>query len=55
NIAREALGLLNNPERMTAMQKDLTVVKKALGDGGASERVAQLAHEMLEKNVKCDT
>ncbi|MCP4714203.1 MAG: lipid-A-disaccharide synthase, partial [Deltaproteobacteria bacterium] len=47
NIAREALGLLNNPERMTAMQKDLTVVKKALGDGGASERVAQLAHEML--------
>jgi len=46
-IADEAVSLLTNSERMQTMKTQLGKVKKALGEKGASERVARIAYQMI--------
>ncbi len=48
NIARAALGLLNNQERRTAAKAKLARVVKSLGETGASERAATAVLSLLE-------
>lgn len=48
-VCQEAVSLLKDPRRMTAMKKELARVGELLGSSGASERVAIMAHEMLNK------
>jgi lipid-A-disaccharide synthase len=40
-VAREALGLLENPERAAAMRRELREVRAKLGEPGASRRAAE--------------
>jgi lipid-A-disaccharide synthase len=46
-IAEEALNILNDPQRMETMKTELSFIKKALGEKGASQRVARMAYEMI--------
>jgi lipid-A-disaccharide synthase len=46
-LAEEGLCLLENAERREEMKEDLRLVREQLGQGGASERVAALAAEMM--------
>jgi lipid-A-disaccharide synthase len=48
-VCQEAVSLLKDPRRMTAMENELARVGELLGSSGASERVAIMAHEMLNK------
>ncbi len=48
-VCQEAVSLLKDPRRMTAMKKELARVGELLGSSGASERVAIMAYEMLNK------
>lgn len=48
-IACEACSILNDPERMQAMKNELSATKKSLGEKGASMRVAQMIHEMINE------
>ena len=48
-VCQEAVSLLKDPRRMTAMEKELARVGELLGSSGASERVATMAQEMLNK------
>ena len=48
-VFQEAVSLLKDPRRMTAMEKELARVEELLGSRGASERVANMAYEMLSK------
>jgi lipid-A-disaccharide synthase len=40
-VAAEALGLLEDPERLEAMREDLLAVRSRLGEPGASARAAE--------------
>jgi len=40
-IAAEALAILNDPQRQAKMREDLDLVRKSLGEPGASRRVAE--------------
>lgn len=46
-LAEEGLWLLEDEERREGMKEDLRLVREQLGKGGASERVAALAGEMM--------
>ncbi|MGH7900095.1 MAG: lipid-A-disaccharide synthase [Candidatus Binatia bacterium] len=46
-IARSAAAILDHPERKSAIEADLAGVRAALGAGGAAERAAELAGELL--------
>jgi lipid-A-disaccharide synthase len=48
-IATEARQLLENPQAYRLAQEELREVRRRLGPGGAAERAATLALEMLEK------
>jgi lipid-A-disaccharide synthase len=48
-IFQEASALLKDPQRMAAMEKELARVGELLGSRGASERVAALANDMINK------
>ena len=48
-VCQEAVSLLKDPRRMTAMENELARVGELLGSSGASERVATMAQEMLNK------
>jgi len=48
-IATEARQLLDNPQAYRLAQEGLREVRRYLGPGGAAERAATLALEMLEK------
>ncbi len=52
NIAREAVEILNNPERLNSIRQKLKSVRNRLGSPGASERTADIAFKMLSDNVK---
>ena len=47
NIAREAVDILNNPERRQQIQHKLKSVRNRLGTPGAGERTADIAFKML--------
>ncbi len=51
NITREALSLLQDKGRADAMRKRMGLIREKLGTGGASERIARLALEMLENKA----
>jgi lipid-A-disaccharide synthase len=46
-IAAEARAILDDPERLARMSGDLAAVRAALGEGGAAERAARLAAELV--------
>jgi len=48
-IAREALSILTDRERFSAMKSALVAVKQKLGTPGASDRTARLALEMMNR------
>lgn len=45
-MARDVLSLMRDDARRQQMQADLQRLKEVMGDGGASERVAQLILQM---------
>jgi len=49
NIAREAVEILNNPERLESIRQKLVSVRKRLGSPGAAERTAEIALRMLSE------
>lgn len=46
-IARQALNLLGNPDKLNRMKGDLAEVTHRLGTAGASDKVAKIARELL--------
>ncbi len=46
-IAQEALSIMTDRERLSAMKSALVGVKEKLGTPGASERAARVALEMM--------
>jgi len=48
-LAEEAFRILENRQERTDMISNLKAVKKRLGEGGASEKTARMAIEMMEK------
>jgi lipid-A-disaccharide synthase len=48
-IFHEAVSLLKDPRRMAEMEKELARVGELLGSKGASERVASIAYDMVNK------
>ena len=50
-IFQEAVSLLKDPQRMTAMEQELARVGELLGSRGASERVAGIAYDMINKKA----
>jgi lipid-A-disaccharide synthase len=46
-IAREAEAILSDPARARAMEADLAAVRALLGSGGAAERAAGLAFDLM--------
>ena len=51
-IFQEAASLLKDPQRMTAMEQELARVGELLGSRGASERVAGIAYDMINKKAE---
>ena len=51
-IFQEAVLLLKDPQRMTAMEQELARVGELLGSAGASERVAGIAYDMINKKAE---
>jgi lipid-A-disaccharide synthase len=51
-IFQEAAALLNDAKRMTAMEQELARVGELLGSRGASERVAGIAYDMINKKAE---
>jgi len=50
DMASDVLSLLRDDARRTQMLTDLGLVKQRMGDGGASERVAQLVLDLTEQS-----
>ena len=48
-IAKETLGILNDPARLEKMRKDLTEVRTCLGEPGAAIRASHIIIDFLEK------
>lgn len=48
NIAKEALKMLDNPDELKKMRKELIGIRDILGGAGASGRVADIALSMLQ-------
>ena len=46
-LAREAVSILEDWQRKNDMIKKLNMVKKRMGEGGASEKTARIALEMI--------
>jgi lipid-A-disaccharide synthase len=46
-IATEAIDILTNQERMTAMKTEYLKIKAMLGEKGAADRAARLALGMI--------
>jgi lipid-A-disaccharide synthase len=51
-IFQEVVLLLKDPQRMTAMEQELARVGELLGSAGASERVAAMAYDMINKKAE---
>ena len=51
-IFQEAVSLLKDAKRMTAMEQELARVGELLGSRGASERVAGIAYDMINKKAE---
>ena len=47
-ICREACALLEDDDRRRRIRRELNQVKQALGDGGATKKVARLIREMVD-------
>ena len=50
-LANEMLSILESPQRKIEMARDLKMVKKRLGEPGASERTARIALDMMYHGV----
>jgi len=48
-IARQALAMLRQPDQVKRVKNELTEVKRRLGSGGASDRVAQIAMGLVDQ------
>jgi lipid-A-disaccharide synthase len=48
-IAQETIQILNNPQELEEMRKNLTQIKSQLGEPGAAERAARLIIDFLNK------
>ena len=46
-IARTATAMINNPERLKQMKKELVNIRDLLGGTGASDRVARIAMNLI--------
>jgi lipid-A-disaccharide synthase len=51
-IFQEVVLLLKDPQRMIAMEQELARVGELLGSAGASERVAAMAYDMINKKAE---
>jgi lipid-A-disaccharide synthase len=51
-IAAAALDLLTDPSKYGAMQEELREIRKRLGGGGASDRVADIACRLMANRSK---
>lgn len=49
-VAREAIDLLRDTGRLQEMERELGYIRQRLGEPGASQRVARIAVEMLNKS-----
>ena len=52
-IAHEVMTMLDNPVLLAKTRKELTAVARRLGSAGASDKVAGIAWEMIEKGGSC--
>jgi lipid-A-disaccharide synthase len=48
NIFSEIKNMLDNPERLVLLRKKLLWIRNAFGGSGASERVAEIALDMIK-------
>jgi len=48
SIAETVTGLLNDSERFAQIQRELCGVKSLLGGVGASDRVAEIAFDLIQ-------
>jgi lipid-A-disaccharide synthase len=47
NVANKAVALLNDPEEIATIRRELKIVREKLGDKGASLRAAQSIMKMI--------